>query len=127
MIAAVSDLHALGSELRTATSKPYVINAEKDNNYLNDIRAAIRNKADHPRHHGVEIQAHQIISATGAKESGVGHLLVKGGCSFNRLATLAFIPSALKGACHLVFNRIGVIIFMALRMLHRRHRAFRLP
>ena len=74
---------------------------KKDNNYLDAIKDAIKKKADHPRHHGIQMQAHHIISATGAKKSGVGHLLVKGGYNINHLKNLSFIPSTLKGACHL--------------------------
>jgi hypothetical protein len=58
-------------------------------------------KPNHPRHKGVTMQAHHILSKDGVKRSGLGDKLEKFGYDINNLKNLAFIPSTLQGACHL--------------------------
>ena len=55
----------------------------------------------HPKHKGVKMQAHHVISAKGIKISGLGKKLVGAGYNINTLNNLVFIPSTLQGACHL--------------------------
>jgi hypothetical protein len=47
------------------------------------------------------MQAHHVISADGVKMSGLGKELEAFGYDINALDNLVFIPSTLKGACHL--------------------------
>ncbi|NHR07349.1 hypothetical protein HA052_19350 [Chromobacterium haemolyticum] len=56
---------------------------------------------NHPRHFGIKMQAHHIVSAEGISRSKIGDLLVKFGYDINDLSNLTYIPSTLQGACHL--------------------------
>lgn len=76
-------------------------NIGKDSKYLNRIKDATAHIADHPRHHGIKMQAHHLISADGVKRSGLGKELAQYGYDINLLPNLAFLPSTLQGACHL--------------------------
>ncbi|MDW5419185.1 AHH domain-containing protein [Iodobacter sp. CM08] len=76
-------------------------NIGKDSKYLNRIKDATAHIADHPRHHGIKMQAHHLISADGVHESRLGKKLAEFGYDINLLPNLVFIPSSLQGACHL--------------------------
>lgn len=76
-------------------------NSAKDSKYLKRIKDAIEGDKEHPRHHGVKMQAHHIISAEGMKRSGLGKKIEKFGYDINLLPNLVFIPCTLQGACHL--------------------------
>lgn len=76
-------------------------NSSKDSKYLTRIKGAIVLRPAHPRHHGVKMQAHHLISAEGMKRSGLGKKLEKFGYDINLLPNLSFIPCTLQGGCHL--------------------------
>ncbi|MET3130294.1 hypothetical protein AAKU55_000547 [Oxalobacteraceae bacterium GrIS 1.11] len=76
-------------------------NCSKDSQYLNRIKKAIEEEKGHPRHHGVLMQAHHLISGEGMKRSGLGHQIEKFGYDINLLPNLVFIPCTLQGACYL--------------------------
>lgn len=78
-------------------------NVEKDAKYLERIRSATALDLSHPRHHGVKMQAHHVISAKSVALMGraFGRKLAQLGYDINGLANLVFIPSTLQGACHL--------------------------
>jgi hypothetical protein len=76
-------------------------NDSKDSMYLSRIKAAILLKPGHPRHHGVQMQAHHVISAEGMKISRLGAKISKFGYDINSLENLVFIPCTLQGACYL--------------------------
>jgi hypothetical protein len=75
-------------------------NSAKDSIYLKLIKNATEEKS-HPRHQGIRMQAHHIISAEGVKKSGLGKQLVQYGYDINLLPNLVYIPTTLQGACHL--------------------------
>ena len=76
-------------------------NSSKDSKYLKRIKDAIEGDKEHPRHHGVKMQAHHLISGEGMKRSGMGKEIEKFGYDINLLPNLVFIPCTLQGACHL--------------------------
>lgn len=76
-------------------------NVSKDPKYRKRILDAVDDDKKHPIHHGVQMQAHHIISAAGVKESGLGNELERFGYDINTLDNLVLIPSTLQGACHL--------------------------
>lgn len=76
-------------------------NSSKNSKYLRLIKTAIALDLTHPRHHGVKMQAHHIISCEGMKRSGMGKKIEQFGYDINLLPNLAFIPCTLQGACHL--------------------------
>lgn len=76
-------------------------NSAKDSKYLERIKKAIAQNERHPRHHGVKMQAHHLISAEGVKRSGLGRKLEEFGYDINLLPNLTFIPCTLQGACYL--------------------------
>ena len=76
-------------------------NSAKDSKYLARIKNAIENDKNHPRHLGVQMQAHHIISGEGMRLSGLGTKIEKYGYDINLLPNLAFIPCTLQGACYL--------------------------
>lgn len=78
-------------------------NVLKDSQYLTRIKGNTSSitHPGHPRHHGIKMQAHHVISAEGVKMSGLSKELVQFGYNINYLPNLAFIPSTLQGACHL--------------------------
>jgi hypothetical protein len=78
-------------------------NVARSHDYLDRIQknTTVALKPNHPRHHGIKMQAHHIISVDGVKMSRLGDKLEKLGYDINSLDNLAFIPSTLKGACHL--------------------------
>jgi hypothetical protein len=73
----------------------------KDSAYLDRITRAIADDSRHPRHQGVAMQAHHVISATGMHRSKLADKIRKFGYDINLLENLVFIPSTLQGACHL--------------------------
>lgn len=73
----------------------------KSTTYLSTLKARIALDVRHPRHHGVKMQAHHILSAEGAKLSNMGRKLVGFGYDINDPKNLAFLPCTLQGACHL--------------------------
>jgi hypothetical protein len=75
--------------------------SSKDSMYLARIKAAIALKRGHPRHHGVKMQAHHVISAEGMRISGLGEKVEEFGYDINELSNLVFIPCTLQGACYL--------------------------
>lgn len=76
-------------------------NDSKDSKYLAAITKRIALDRGHPRHNGIKMQAHHIISAEGVKRSTKGSTLVKFGYDINCLKNLVFLPCTLQGACHL--------------------------
>jgi hypothetical protein len=72
----------------------------KSHKYLDTIKNNTLSP-DHPRHHGVYMQAHHVLSEEGIKLSGLGKELERFGYDINTLDNLVFIPSTLQGACHL--------------------------
>lgn len=56
---------------------------------------------NHPRHHGIKMRAHHLISAEGMKQSKVAHEIKTLGYDINVLKNLVFIPCTLQGACYL--------------------------
>jgi hypothetical protein len=72
----------------------------KNADYLKIIKNNTLNPG-HPRHHGILVQAHHVLSADGIKLSKMGKSLVECGYDINTLENLVFIPSTLQGACHL--------------------------
>lgn len=76
-------------------------NPFKDSQYLKRIKRAIEHDPGHPRHLGVKMQAHHLISAEGMKRSGLGHQVKKLGYNINYLPNLVFLPCTLQGACHM--------------------------
>lgn len=76
-------------------------NVSKDPKYRKRILDAVDDDKKHPIHHGVQMQAHHIISAAGVKQSGLGNKLERFGYDINTLRNLTLIPSTLQGACHL--------------------------
>jgi hypothetical protein len=75
--------------------------SSKDSMYLKRIKDAIEDDRTHPRHHGIKMQAHHIISAEGMKRSGLGKKIAQFGYDINLLPNLVFIPCTLQGACYL--------------------------
>lgn len=75
--------------------------AAKDSLYLKRIKDAIEGDNGHPRHKGIAMQAHHVISGEGMKRSGLGSLVESYGYDINLLENLAFIPCTLQGACYL--------------------------
>jgi hypothetical protein len=73
----------------------------KSTTYLSTLKMRIAPDVRHPRHHGVKMQAHHILSAEGAKISNMGRKLVGFGYDINVPKNLAFLPCTLQGACHL--------------------------
>jgi hypothetical protein len=76
-------------------------NSAKDSKYLALITNAIEGKKDHPRHRGIQMQAHHVISGEGMRLSGLGSKIEEKGYDINLLPNLAFIPCTLQGACHM--------------------------
>jgi A nuclease family of the HNH/ENDO VII superfamily with conserved AHH len=76
-------------------------NSSKDSKYLRRIKTAIALDPTHPRHHGVKMQAHHVISGEGMKRSGLGKKIEQFGYDINLLPNLSFIPCTLQGACYL--------------------------
>jgi hypothetical protein len=76
-------------------------NTSKNSRYLRAITGAIQGDFAHPRKHGVQMQAHHIVSADGMKKSGRSKQIRKFGYDINHKKNLAFIPCTLQGACHL--------------------------
>ncbi|NRR30302.1 AHH domain-containing protein [Oxalobacteraceae bacterium] len=76
-------------------------NVLKNKQYLELIKGAISIDLAHPRHHGVKMQAHHLISAEGMKQSNLSHEMKTLGYNINVLKNLVFIPCTLQGACYL--------------------------
>lgn len=76
-------------------------NSAKDSGYLKRIKDATEHDKEHPRHHGIRMQAHHLISGEGMKRSAMGRQVAKSGYNINLLPNLTFIPSTLQGACYL--------------------------
>lgn len=73
-------------------------NTAKNTQYLTLLKSKTMN-ADHPRHHGVVMQAHHAISAKGMVLSGLADKFADFGYDINLEDNLVFIPSTLQGAC----------------------------
>ncbi|MCM5682751.1 AHH domain-containing protein [Schlegelella sp. S2-27] len=76
-------------------------NTAKNSVYLANMKSHTERDRDHPRFHGIRMQAHHVLSAEGVKLSGLGRKIEKCGYDINSLSNLAFIPCTLQGACHL--------------------------
>lgn len=76
-------------------------NTSKDSKYLARIKTAIEMQLNHPRHHGVKMQAHHAISAKGMELSGFAKRIKEFGYDINLLSNLVFLPCTLQGACYL--------------------------
>jgi hypothetical protein len=55
----------------------------------------------HPRHYGITMQAHHLLSKKGVQNSGLSKDLEHLGYDINHLKNISLIPSTLSGACHL--------------------------
>jgi hypothetical protein len=73
----------------------------KDSQYLRRIVDAIQGDKKHPRHHGIAMQAHHVLSATGMHRSRLAEKIRKFGYNINLLENLVFLPCTLQGACYL--------------------------
>ena len=69
--------------------------------YRKRIERATADEPKHPRHHGVAMQAHHVISATAMHASGLADKIKKFGYNINELENLALLPCTLQGACYL--------------------------
>ncbi|MDO9006087.1 MAG: AHH domain-containing protein [Aquabacterium sp.] len=76
-------------------------NTSKDSQYLKLMNGLIKADGKHPKHKGVKMQAHHILSADGVKLSGLASKLEDFGYDINLKENLAFLPCTLQGACHL--------------------------
>jgi hypothetical protein len=76
-------------------------NSAKDSGYLKRLKDAIEHENNHPRKHGVRMQAHHIISGEGMKRSKLGKRIAQFDYNINYLPNLVFIPCTLQGACYL--------------------------
>lgn len=76
-------------------------NTSKDSQYLRMMNGRIKAMASHPKHMGIRMQAHHILSADGIKLSGLGGKLEEFGYDINLAPNLVFLPCTLQGACHL--------------------------
>lgn len=76
---------------------------KKDSMYGINLLSRVENDADHPIHNGIYMEAHHIVSGKGMDDAGgqLGKDLVSFGYNINHYKNVAFIPSTLKGACHL--------------------------
>lgn len=72
--------------------------------YLTTIKKATTQVLNpgHPRHAGIKMQAHHLLSAAGIDAAGLSDELRGWGYDINVVENLSFIPSTLQGACHLV-------------------------
>jgi hypothetical protein len=75
-------------------------NSSKNSTYLAMMKLRTLSP-NHPRHMGIRMQAHHVLSSDGVKLSKLGPKLVKFGYDINTEKNLAFIPCTLQGACHL--------------------------
>jgi hypothetical protein len=75
-------------------------NVLKNNAYLGMMKRNTLNPR-HPRHNGIKMQAHHVLSANGIALSRLGARLVKFGYDINLEKNLVFIPCTLQGACYL--------------------------
>ena len=75
-------------------------NVGYDSKYLTTLKDKTTSR-DHPRHQGVKMQAHHVLSREGIRRTRLGEELVQFGYNINTLENLVFIPSTLQGACHL--------------------------
>ncbi|WP_143697270.1 AHH domain-containing protein, partial [Vibrio vulnificus] len=72
---------------------------DKDSQYRTRLLNAIGE--EHPIYHGIDMQAHHIISRKGVELSGLGWKLEALTYHINNIENLVFIPCTLAGACHL--------------------------
>ncbi|WP_284191961.1 AHH domain-containing protein, partial [Vibrio zhanjiangensis] len=72
---------------------------DKDSKYRMRLLDAI--DEEHPIYHGIDMQAHHIISGKGIDLSGLGWKLEALDYHINNIENLVFIPCTLAGACHL--------------------------
>jgi hypothetical protein len=75
--------------------------SKASSDYVAALTEAIKGDRSHPRHHGVKMQAHHLISEKGVSLSGLGAELVRNSWFINDLKNLVFLPCTLRGACHL--------------------------
>lgn len=76
-------------------------NDSKNSTYLATMLRRTEPDKSHPRHKGIKMQAHHILSAEGVKQSRMGPKLVGFGYDINEAKNLVFLPCTLQGACHL--------------------------
>lgn len=69
--------------------------------YLRAIKKHIARDASHPKHLGIKMQAHHLLSQEGIEISELGTKLVQFGYEIDDLENLVFLPCTLQGACHL--------------------------
>lgn len=69
--------------------------------YLKAIKERIARDASHPKHLGIKMQAHHLLSQEGIEISELGPKLVQYGFEIDDLENLTFLPCTLQGACHL--------------------------
>jgi len=76
---------------------------DKNKTYPKDLRNNIPKSEleNHPLRHGIIMQAHHLISGKGASNSGFKKDLIALNYEINAVNNLVFLPSTLKGACHL--------------------------
>ena len=73
----------------------------KGHGYLKAIQRNIALDSAHPKHHGIKMQAHHLLSQDGIVLSSLGTKLVQFGYEIDALENLVFLPCTLQGACHL--------------------------
>jgi len=73
----------------------------KGHSYLKAIQRNIAPDRTHPKHHGIKMQAHHLLSQEGIEISELGTKMVRFGYEIDALENLTFLPCTLQGACHL--------------------------
>lgn len=76
---------------------------KKGFDYLNELRkeTSETKTPNHPRHHGIKMQAHHAISEKGISLLSYADKFADFGYNINWTTNLVFIPSTLPGACML--------------------------
>ena len=74
---------------------------QKGHSYLKAIQRNIARDASHPKHHGIKMQAHHLLSQEGIEISELGSKIVRFGYEIDDLENLTVLPCTLQGACHL--------------------------
>ncbi len=68
-------------------------------NVLN--RTTKEDMPNHPRHHGITMQAHHLLSKSGVGDTGLAEDLKHLGYDIDHHNNIVLIPSTLPSACHL--------------------------
>lgn len=76
-------------------------NTSRSHDYKKELYERIKDDDNHPYNLGIEMQAHHLISISGMKKSGLSSQVETTGYDINHPKNCVFLPSTLKGACHL--------------------------